>query len=218
MEELRILIADDHEVLRHGLRGILQSQPGWRVVAEAANGRQAVELAIQLKPDIAVIDISMPELNGLDATREILRAVPSCEVLIMTLHESEELVRQVLQAGARAYVLKSDAARDLLSAVEALRGGATFFTSSVASIVLQGFLQSSPGKVAAGKIPPALTPRERQVAQLLAEGNSNKQVASSLGISVKTAETHRANLMHKLGITSLSDLVRWAVRNRLTDA
>lgn len=216
--ELRIVIADDHEVLRRGLRAVLEAQTGWKVVGEAANGREAVAMVERLAPEVVVLDISMPEMNGLEATREILRKSPGTEILIMTLHESEELVREVLEAGARGYLLKSDAAQDLVRAVDAVRSHATFFTSKVASMVVQGYVSSA---AAVGRVtdsPATLTPRERQVAQLLAEGKSNKDVANALGISVKTAEAHRANIMHKLGMESLSDLVRWAVRNHITEA
>lgn len=215
--ELRIVIADDHEVLRHGLRGVLEEQSGWRVVGQAANGREAVELVRQLKPHVVVLDISMPEMNGLEAAREIRLEFPTVQILIMTLHESEDLVREVLSAGARGYLLKSDAAQDLVRAVDAVSRHATFFTSKVASIVVQGYVSNAAETVRASPSA-ALTPRERQVTQLLAEGKSNKEVAHLLRISVKTAEAHRASVMHKLGMQSLSDLVRWAVRNHITEA
>jgi DNA-binding NarL/FixJ family response regulator len=213
--ELSIVIADDHEVLRHGLRAVLEAHSGWKVAGEAANGREAVEMVARLTPDVVVLDISMPEMNGLEATREILS-----QILIMTLHESEELVREVLAAGARGYLLKSDAAQDLVRAVDAVGNHATFFTSKVAAIVVQGYISGAGAGRAADSAPTlsTLTPRERQVARLLAEGKSNKDVATALGISVKTAEAHRANIMHKLGLESLSDLVRWAVRNHITEA
>jgi DNA-binding NarL/FixJ family response regulator len=212
---VRIVIADDHEVFRHGLRAILESQPGWQVVGEAGDGRKAVEIAREGKPDVVVLDISMPELNGLDATREILREAPGCEVLILTLHDSEQLAKEVLAAGARGYVLKSDAATDLVAAVNALRRHVPFFTSKVASMVLAGFLNSASGESRA-RSTGELTARERQVLQLLAEGKSNKEVANALSISVKTVETHRANIMHKLGLHSMTELVRYAMRNKIT--
>jgi DNA-binding NarL/FixJ family response regulator len=214
-EDLRIVIADDHEVLRHGLRAVLEARSGWKVVGEGVNGREAAELVARLTPDVVVLDISMPEMNGLEATREILRKSPGTQILIMTLHESEELVREVLAAGARGYLLKSDAAQDLVRAVDAVRNHATFFTSKVASMVVQGYVVAAAARPAV--LAATLTSRERQVAQLLAEGKSNKDVANALAISVKTAEAHRANLMHKLGLESLSDLVRWALRNHITE-
>ena len=216
MARCRILIADDHEVLRRGLRQILHEQPTWEVAGEAVNGREAVLLAQQLQPDVVVMDISMPVLNGLEATRQIVRDLPGCEVLILTLHDSEELAEEVLKAGARGYVLKSDAAKDLVTAVEALRRHSPFFTPKIAGMVLQRFLSPpDPSKTMSSG---TLTPREREVVQLLAEGRTNKEVAGSLRISVKTAETHRANAMHKLGLHSTTELVRYALRNHIGDA
>jgi DNA-binding NarL/FixJ family response regulator len=215
MPGLRILIVDDHEVFRRGVRGVLEEQPGWQVVGEAANGRQAAEMARELQPDVVVLDISMPELNGLDAIRTILSASPRSEILILTLHDSEQLAEEVLKAGARAYILKSDAAQDLVAAVSALERHTPLFTSKVAGMVLEGFLHST--KTSKGTHTAVeLTAREREIVQLLAEGRSNKEVATRLGISVKTAETHRANVMHKLGLHSTAELVRYALRNRIT--
>jgi DNA-binding NarL/FixJ family response regulator len=210
----RIVIADDHELVRRGLVATLTDGARWMVVAEAANGRQAAELVATHKPDVAILDLTMPELNGLEATRLILAAAPDTRVLILTAHESEQLVREVLSAGARGYVLKSDAGRILVRAVEALLEGRNFFTSKVAQQVLEGYLRSGTESADAG---PALSAREREIMQLLAEGGSNKDVARALGISVKTAETHRSNIMRKMSFDSLSDLVRYAVRNRIID-
>lgn len=216
MPNLRIIIADDHELFRAGLRKALEGRPTWTVVGEARTGREAIELVERLDPDIAILDINMPELNGLDATRAISMSRPRCEVLILTLHDSEELVREVLRAGARGYVLKSDAAQDVLRGVDAVSNHGTFFTSRVASMVVNGYVSSArpAGRAESGA---NLTPREREIAQLVAEGKSNKEIAGTLGITVKTTETHRANIMHKLGLESVSDLVRWAVRNHLTE-
>ena len=217
MKSVRILIADDHELIRKGIATTLAEVPGWTVVAQAENGRQAVELAHSLRPDIVILDMTMPELNGLEATRQILAARSGERVLILTAHESEQLVREVLNAGAQGYVLKSDAGRALVSAVEALLDGRPFFTSKVARIVLDGFLRSpdgAPGTDAAQ----ALSPREREIVQLLAEGKSNKEVARALGITVKTAETHRSNIMRKMQFASLSDLIRYAIRNNIVGA
>ena len=217
MREVRILLADDHEIVRRGLQAILKAQTGWSVVAEAANGREAVDLARQLKPAVVILDISMPELNGLEATRQILKDVPQTEVLILTMHESEQVVREVLDAGARGYVLKSDAGQDLVAAVESLSRHKPFFTSKVAEMVLEGYRKT--GATGSKMTVPRnrLTPREREIVQLLAEGKSNKEVAVALGIGVKTAETHRANVMHKLNLQSLSDLVRYAIRNKIIE-
>lgn len=211
----RILIADDHEIVRKGIAAQISQCPDWRVIAEATNGRDAVELALSLEPDLIVLDFSMPELNGLAAARRILEALPEARILILTVHESEQVVREVLAAGARGYVLKSDAGRTLLAALEALLEGGTFFTPKVGRMVLDGYLSSPAGPESA----PAwvLSPREREIVQLLAEGKSNKEVAAALGISVKTAETHRSNIMRKGGFGSLAELVRYAIRNRIIE-
>lgn len=215
MGVLRILVADDHEVVRKGLVSLLQAQPEWQVIGEAGDGREAVDKAIQLKPDVLILDIGMPSLNGLEATRQILKTIPQARVLILTLHDSDQVVREVLNAGARGFLLKSDAARDLVAAVDALRHDKTYFTSKVAAMVLEGYLKGgTPGAV----ITPGrnrLTPREREIVQLLAEGKSTKEVAVALGLSVKTAETHRSNIMRKLQLHSVSDLVLYAVRNNI---
>jgi len=217
MKALRILVADDHEVVRRGVRALLEAQSGWEVCAEALNGREAVESAKHCCPDIAVLDIGMPELNGLEAALQIRHAVPECEVLILTLHESEQVVREVLSVGARGYVLKSDAGRDLIAAVDALRRHKPFFASRVADIVLQGHLATPGSSVPQVVLRRTLTPRQREIVQLLAEGRSNKEVANILGISVKTAETHRTNIMRALDFHSMSELVRYAVRNKLIE-
>jgi DNA-binding NarL/FixJ family response regulator len=211
---LRILIADDHEVVRHGVRSLLEGHPGWEVCAEASDGREAVEKAVQLKADVIILDIGMPNLNGLEATRQILRTLPQARVLILTMHESEQVVREVLEAGARGFLLKSDAGRDLVAAVEALQRHKTFFTSKVAEMVLESFLKNKP-RPAEETERDILTPREREIVQLLAEGKSTKEVAVALGLSVKTAETHRSNIMRKLGLHSISELVLYAVRNNI---
>jgi DNA-binding NarL/FixJ family response regulator len=208
------MVADDHEVVRHGVRALLDGHPGWEVVAEAADGRDAVEKAIQLKADIVILDIGMPNLNGLEATRQILRSLPQARILILTMHESEQVVREVLEAGARGFLLKSDAGRDLVAAVEALQRHKTFFTSKVAEMVLESFLKSKP-RPADQAEREILTPREREIVQLLAEGKSTKEVAVALGLSVKTAETHRSNIMRKLNLHSISELVLYAVRNNI---
>jgi DNA-binding NarL/FixJ family response regulator len=215
MKPARIIIADDHELVRRGLAATLADVEGWSIVAQAANGRQAAELVVTHKPDVAILDLSMPELNGLDATRLILAAEPRTRVLILTAHESEQSIREVLSAGAQGYVLKSDAGRILVSAVAALLDGRTFFTSKVTQLVLEGYLRSAPGVPA---VMPTLSAREREIVQLLAEGRSNKEVAQRLGISVKTAETHRSNIMRKMTFDSLADLIRYAVRNKIIDA
>jgi DNA-binding NarL/FixJ family response regulator len=215
MTPLRILIIDDHAVVRRGVRALLESQPGWEVAGEAATGREAVDLAKRLQPDIAIMDLSLPELNGLEATRQIRKESPRTEVLVLTMHHSEELARNVLQAGARGYVLKSDADQSLINAVDSLRQHKPFLTSTVTAFVLDDYVQRTEGEAAAYT---GVTPRERQIIQLLAEGRSNKETAAALGLSVKTVEAHRANIMRKLRLRSASDLVRYAVRNRIVQA
>jgi DNA-binding NarL/FixJ family response regulator len=215
MKPWRVLIADDHDVVRYGERSLLESSGKFVVCGEVGTGRAAVA---ELKPDIVVLDIAMPELNGLEATREIRKANPDVEILILTIHDSENLVHAVLNAGARGYVLKGDAGRDLVKALEALAQHKPFFTAKVTELVLRGFLGGSPVTEASGDQAPALSPRERQIVQLVAEGKSNKEIASILGISLKTAETHRANLMTKLDLHSVSDLVRYAIRNQIIEA
>jgi DNA-binding NarL/FixJ family response regulator len=210
----RILIADDHELVREGLRKVLGTRPEWEICAEAPTGRQAVELAERIGPDLAILDFAMPELNGLDAARQIRRVSPRTEVLILTMHQTDQLVRDVLAAGARGFILKSDAGRVLVQAVEALLTHQPYFTGKVSELVLRGYLK--PEDVAAGAADPGpLTPREREILQLVAEGKSNKEVADLLGISPRTAETHRLNLMHKLGLRSAAELVRYAIRNQI---
>ena len=217
MNMLRIVVADDHELVRRGLRNLLETRPNWEVVGEAVTGRQAVEVTKRLSPDLIIMDISMPELNGLEATRQICKLAPDTQVLILSIHENEQLVHEVLEAGARGYVLKSDAGRDLIEAVDSLCQRKPFFTPKISEMVLEGYLK---GGAAAdhSKAQSRLTAREREIVQLLAEGLTNKEVAENLNISVKTVETHRSHIMEKLGIHSLGDLIRYAVRNHLIQA
>jgi DNA-binding NarL/FixJ family response regulator len=211
----RILVADDHAVVRAGLRALLESRPGWEVSAEAANGREAVEMADKLKPDVAVLDIGMPILNGVEATRQIRRISPETEVLILTMHESEEMVHKVRDAGALGYLVKDAADTTLLTAVDSLRRHKPYASTRVA----QSFARAGRQAGASGELQERargrLTAREREIVQLLAEGKSNKEVAGVLGISVRTAETHRANIMLKLDLHSIVELVHFAVRNNL---
>jgi DNA-binding NarL/FixJ family response regulator len=210
----RIVVADDHEIVRRGLCALLRNQPDWEVCGEASDGREAVEQALTLKPAVVILDIGMPNLNGLEAARQILKADPQIKVLILTLHDSDQVVQDVLNVGARGFLLKTDAARDLVVAVEALRRNKVYFTPKVAAMVLDGFLRK---KESASGTPvrSRLTPREREIVQLLAEGKSSKEVAVALGLSVKTVETHRSNIMRKLDLHSVSDLVLYAVRNNI---
>lgn len=214
MTQVRILIADDHEVVRRGIAAQIAQRPDWEVIAEATNGRDAVTLALRLKPTLIVLDLSMPELNGLAAASRIIAALPEARILILTVHDSEQVVREVLAAGARGYVLKSDAGRILMAALDTLLEGGSFFTPKVGKMLVDGYLRNpSPGEPPAG----ALSAREREIVQLLAEGKSNKEVASALGITVKTVETHRGNIMRKCGFGSLADLVRYAIRNHIIE-
>jgi DNA-binding NarL/FixJ family response regulator len=216
MKTTRVLLADDHDIVRRGLAAALADCRHCQVCGEASNGREAVEKARQLRPDIVILDVSMPDLNGVDATRRIRAALPDTEVLVMTMHESDELVREILAAGARGYLLKSDAGRLLPQAVEALREHKPYFSPHVSQVVLAGYLspEGLRDECGAGK---RLTPREREIIQMVAEGKSSKEVAALLEISVKTVEAHRGNIMQKLGYHSVSELVRYAIRNKIIE-
>lgn len=211
---LRILIVDDYEVVRRGIRTLLEGEPGWVVCGEAGTGPDAVEATARLKPDLVILDLSLPELHGLEVTRRILQRRPETEVLVLTMHASEELIRQVLRAGAHGYLLKSDAGDQLVAAVRSLQRHEPFLTTRVTEVVLEGFLKGVAGDV----VGEALTPREREVLQLVAEGRSSKRIAAALGVTVKTIESHRASLMRKLHLRTVADLVRYAVRNGLVEA
>jgi DNA-binding NarL/FixJ family response regulator len=218
-EQLRILVADDHGLMRRGVRGLLDEQRGWTVVAEAANGREAVEQAKRLKPDVAVLDVTMPELDGLEATRQLREATPNTKVLILTMHESKQMVRRLFEAGASGYVLKSDFPRSLVEAVRNVSRDKRFLSSKAAEIVLNGFLEapdapleSPPTKLSERKP----TQRERQIIRLLGAGKSHKEIAAELGMAVRTVETHRAKIMLKLGLNTLPQLIQYAMRNGLT--
>jgi DNA-binding NarL/FixJ family response regulator len=217
MNQLRILIADDHEFVRRGIRGILRLQRGWRVAGEATNGREAVEKAKTLKPDIAIIDFSMPELDGLQATRQIREVAPNTEIVMLTMHESDQMVRRVLSAGALGYVLKSDLATHLVKAVRVASKGKHFFSPRVSDIVLEGFLTKERQSPHKDDTLVRLTPREVEVVHLLAEGKTNKEVATKLQITVRTVETHRAKIMLKLGLHSIGELIQYAIRKKIIE-
>ena len=208
----RILIADDHEVVRSGLRAILEAHEGWEVVAEAEDGKDAVTKALGSKPDVAIIDYSLPVINGIEATRQIRARVPNAEILIFTMHDSDILVGELLEAGARAYLLKSDAKQYLVAAVESLVNHKPFFTGRVSEQLLKSYLAALPLKGEG-----TLTPRERLVVQLISEGHSNKEIGTILNLSVKTIESHRATAMRKLNVTSTAAIVRYAIRNKLVE-
>jgi len=207
----RILIADDHDVVRSGVRRIIEGHAGWTVVAEAADGNDAIAKAIATNPDVAILDYRLPLLDGIQATRQIRRRAPSVEILIFTMHDDESLLHDLLEAGARGYVLKSDAGQHLTSAIQALADRRPFFTGRASELLLETFLSK------AHRIKQTLSNREQSVVQLIAEGHSNKQVATVLNLSIKTVETHRASVMRKLGLHSAAGLVRYAVRNNLIE-
>ena len=217
MKTLRILLADDHKVVRQGTRALLSTVPEWEIVGEADNGRDAVSLTSELKPDIVILDIGMPELNGLDATRQIKKKSPETEVLIFTGQETEELVHDVFDSGARSYIMKTDAADHLIDAIKALSEHKHFFTSRISEIVFARYIQEK-GTLEGAPEKSRITDREREIVQLLAEGKSSKEIATILGISVRTVETHRATIMKKLGLKSFSELIRYAVRNKIIEA
>jgi len=216
MKIASVLIADDHPLVRRGLRTLLETKPMWKVVAEVSNGREAVESATALKPDVAILDIGMPRLNGMDAASLIFKASPKTRILMLTMHSAEDLIQRTLSVGASGYVLKSDAEKDLIAAVDALLHHKTFFTSAASEVIL-GHLRSRaaprPGHEARGR----LSVREREIVQLLAEGKSNKEVAAQLNLSTRTVENHRAKTMEKLNLHSFGELVRYAVRNKIVE-
>jgi DNA-binding NarL/FixJ family response regulator len=208
---IRILLADDHDIMRRGLRDILNTYEGWEVCGEASNGRDAVRMAEELKPDVVVLDLSMPELNGIEACRAIKKTLANTEVLIYTLHETEQLIRKALAAGARGFVLKSDAEVKLVEAIDALSRHKPFLNSKASETLLESFIKNAEEL----EEDTVLTSREREIVQLLTEGKTNKEVASLLSISVRTVEAHRAAIMNKLGIDSLAELVHYAIRNNI---
>ncbi len=218
MTSVRILIADDHVLTRRGARELLEMQPGWKVVGEAANGREAVEKSKRLKPDVVIVDLTMPDLNGIETTRQILQAVPETEVLVLTLHDSERIIRNALDAGARGYVLKSDAEASLIEAVDAVRQRKAFFTGKAGALLLEAYHQAEGKAERQNTTRREMTPREREIVQLVAEGRSNKEISSRLNLSLHTVVTHRSNVMHKLCVHSVTELVRYAIRNDMIKA
>jgi len=220
MALVRILLADDHDLIRRGVKELLEAHPGWQVCAEARTGWEAVQKAAEIRPNVAIIDITMPQLNGLEASRRIRKVSSRTEVLIFSMHYSDQLIRDVLDAGVRGYVIKSDSARDLVGAVEALSNHRPFFTPRATELILNNFghRPDEPAPEAPEPFGERPTAREREIIQLLAEGKTTKEAAAALGISVKTAETHRANVMRKLQVHSVTGLVLYAVRNRIIEA
>lgn len=217
MSSVRILVADDHDLLRRGLRNALEAEPGWEVCGEAHNGIEAVTKAEELKPDVAILDIAMPEMNGLEAAKRIKKASAKTEILALSMHYSDQLIRDVLDAGVRGYVIKTDSDRDLIGAVRALANHKPFFTPHATELML-GTVRSTAPFGEPDSVKERLTTRERQIVQLLSEGKTSREVATALGISAKTAETHRANVMRKLKVHTVTDLVRYALRNKIVSA
>jgi DNA-binding NarL/FixJ family response regulator len=215
VKNLRILIADDHGLVRRGARAVLRSRHGWRVIGEATNGLEAVEKSIKLRPDVAVIDISMPELDGVEAVRQIREAVPDTKVLVLTMHDSDQIVQRALEAGAHGYILKSDLTDSLPRAVKAITEGKRFLTPKVSEIVLEGFLKTRSQSRQRDRAGARTTRREAEVIRLLAEGKANKEIAALLGITVRTVETHRSKIMLKLGFHSLAELIHYAIRHKI---
>ena len=215
---LRILVADDHDVMRIGIRELLGTRDGWEICAEARDGKDAVAKAEQLQPDIVILDVNMPEMNGLEVARRIRKKFPETEVLMISFDYSDYLIREIVAAGARGFVVKGDSERDLISAVEALANHRSYFTPRANDVVLGRVPGSNQGDGVHEIVRRRLTPRELEIVQLLAEGKSSKEVAVSLAISVKTADTHRANIMRKLDLHSVTELVRYAVRNQIVKA
>jgi DNA-binding NarL/FixJ family response regulator len=212
MSETRILIADDHAVVRSGLRAVLEGQPGWTVAAEASDGRDALAKTLETKPDVAIIDYSLPLLNGAEVTRQIHARLPSVEVLIFTMHDSDSLLAEILAAGARAYLLKADANQYLVAAIASLADHKPFFTAKVSEQLVDSYLSANQGKSDG-----LLSPRERVIVQLIAEGNTNRDMSQALGLSLKTIESHRASLMRKLKLKTTAAIVRYAIRNRFVE-
>jgi DNA-binding NarL/FixJ family response regulator len=209
----RIMIVDDHDAVRRGLRNLVETRPNYVVVAEADNGRTALDLVAENQPDIVILDYSLPELNGLDLSHQLKRAHPRLEILIYTMHDREEVIMDVLRAGVRGFVLKSDTEKHLLAALDALSIHRPYFSGAISETLLDRFLESKPQPTGS-----SLTHREREIVQLIAEGHINKEIAQLLSISVKTVETHRASAMHKLKLRTTADLVRYAIRNSIIQA
>jgi len=215
-KSIKIVIADDHEIVRQGVKNLVANESDMEICGEATIGRDAVDLVTKLKPDVAILDISMPGLNGIEAARQILKVQPKTKILMFTMHEAEQLVHEVFNAGAHGYLLKSDAGRHLVAAIRTVASGSHYFSSKLSEVIFESFLKKEvPHLPADSQQKPS--GREREIIQLLAEGKSNKEVATTLGISVKTAETHRAAVMRKLGLHSISELVRYAIRNHIIE-
>ncbi len=214
MEKIRVFLVDDHTVVRQGLRRILESDEEIEIIGEAGDGRTAIDLVQKLRPHVVVMDVAMPELNGIEATRQILKRVEGAKVLVLSMHGDDVYVRQALKAGARGYLLKDSEDLDLIKAVKAIRAGGSFFSPPVSKVVLSGYLgDKADGDSEDGVA--RLTDREREVLQLIAEGKTNKEVAHALSVSVNTVETHRKHIMEKLDLHNTAELVRFAIRTKI---
>ena len=215
MEKIRILLADDHTILRSGIRSLLEDEPGLSVIGEAEDGRTAVTMACKLKPDVVIMDIAMPLLNGLEATRQIKVQCPDVKVLILSMHDNEEYIRQVLEAGAMGYILKDAAARELISAIQSVYRGEAVLSPAVTRLVIEDYLRW--GGTRPQEEADSLSPREREVLQLIAEGYTNKQIAEILSISIKTVQAHRNNLMQKLDLHDRGELIKYAIQKKIIE-
>jgi DNA-binding NarL/FixJ family response regulator len=210
MGKIRVLLAEDHTIVRKGLRALLEDQPGIEVIAEAEEGRQAVHLTEQLRPDVVLMDFSMPGLNGLEATRQIIERIPGTKVLVLTRHTNQEYVDRILEAGASGYLVKKSALEELVIAIQAVHRGDSYLDPAISATIIRGYLEKS--KTQGEDRYNRLTPRQREVLQLIAEGRANKEIAAMLHISVKTVENHRASLMEALDLHSTAELTQYAIR------
>jgi two-component system response regulator NreC len=216
MKTIRVLVADDHEVVLEGVRSLIERQPDLEVCGLATTGREAVDLARKTTPHVVVLDMTMPELNGLDAIRQIRKALPDTEVVVFSAHSSEDIIEEVFDAGAKSYIEKTEASRDLVKAIRSLAEHKPFFTSQASQILFSKFLVTGTAKKS-DRSEQRLTPREKEIVRLLAQSSSNKEIAATLGISIRTVETHRATLMHKLGVRSVAGVVRYAIRQHIVE-
>lgn len=208
---IRVLVADDHTMIRSGLRMLLEREPGFEVVAEASDGRQAIELAESLQPDVAVLDIGMPKLNGIEATRHIVQKLPRTRVVVLSMHSDESYVLRALKSGARGYLLKDSAESDILNSIRAVNEGKAYFSPEISKMLAEDYMRQMQQRGVEDSYE-LLTAREREILQMLAEGRSNKEISSALNLSLYTVETHRGNILQKLNLHSLPELILYAVR------